>query len=180
MNIMNETLKSPFFKYCLDPFGTGLFRQQKDPVPCSCCGRTTQLVYDGPFYTQIRDVRLCPECVHSGAAAAKFEGMFADWGQDGEACAPEAKDELAHKTPSPTTWQDFFWPVHCGDFCAFVAYVGYEELVAMGLAESAEPIEPLPDGLTLRDLQNGPGASPQGYLFRCLGCGKNLVLCDFG
>lgn len=71
--------------------------------------------------------------------------------------------------------------MHCGDYCAFVGYVGYRELKQMGIVDEilqdsvwdmwgAKPEE------VLKDLVNG--GSVQGYLFQCLHCGKYLLWAD--
>lgn len=63
----------------------------------------------------------------------------------------------------------------------FIGYVGYRELKQMGIVEEVledsvwnewgdEPIK------LLMDVVNG--SSVQGYLFRCLHCGKHLLWVD--
>ena len=42
------------------------------------------------------------------------------------------------KTPCYRGWQQEYWPAHCGDFCEFIAYVGWKEIVEMGLENSVE------------------------------------------
>ena len=73
-------------------------------------------------------------------------------------------------------WQQEYWRAHCNDFCAFLGYVGYRELEQMGLVD--EVLEDL-DGWNkehIRELTND--GSFQGYLFRCLHCGKHLLHAD--
>ena|GEM_PF-5479752 len=70
---------------------------------------------------------------------------------------------------------------HCGDYCAFVEYVGMEEPEKMGLADKPEDIYRKDAAFfgidTIREgLYNG--GSLQGYLFRCLVCGKYQFYAD--
>lgn len=70
---------------------------------------------------------------------------------------------------------------HCGDYCAFVGYVGMEEPEKMGLADEPEDIYRKDSAFfdldTIREgLYNG--GSLQGYLFRCLVCGKYQLYAD--
>ena len=68
----------PVFQYHPDPFATGLFQMQNEPVTCPCCGRDTSVIYKGPFYSVDEVENLCPDCIASGAAAEKFDGEFQD------------------------------------------------------------------------------------------------------
>lgn len=172
----------PPFRYHPNPLATGAFIRTDSPVNCSCCGKKVNIYYNGPFYSVENINGLCPECISSGKAAEKFDGEFQDEasleaGVDDE----EKRDELIHRTPGYQGWQQEYWRAHCGDYCAFAGYVGYRELKQMGIAEEllddsvwnqwmAEPEE------MLKNLVNG--GSVQGYLFRCLHCGKNLLWID--
>lgn len=172
----------PPFQYHPDPLETKAFLLAESPVACDCCGKNTQLYYEGPFYA-VEDVNyLCPECISSGKAAQKYEGEFQDERSlEGGVDSPDKLDELIHRTPGYHGWQQEYWRTHCGDYCAFVGYVGYRELKQMGIVDEilddfvwddwgAEPEE------RLNDIVNG--GSVQGYLFRCLHCGKHLLWID--
>ena len=172
----------PSFRYHPNPLETGAFTQTDSPVICNCCGRHVYLYYDGPFYAIEEVDCLCPECIASGKAAEKFDGEFQDEASLEEGTDDEEKlDELLHRTPGYHGWQQEYWRAHCGDFCAFVGYVGYRELKQMGIVEEilddsainrewAEPEE------LLKNLVNG--GSIQGYLFQCLRCRKHLLWID--
>ena len=134
-----EKLKSldlPFFKYHPNPLATGAFTQAQYAVVCDCCGCSTHIYYDGPFYA-IDDINyLCPKCIASGAAAKKFDGAFQDDGcLETEVLDAEKVDELIHRTPWYSGWQQEYWRSHCGDFCAFIGYVGAAELKALGVLD---------------------------------------------
>ena len=74
---------------------------------------------------------------------------------------------------------------HCDDFCAFLGYVGAKELKEMGVLE--EVIENgNPQWECTWDEQDieliktmVSGESMQGYLFKCLHCGKHFLCIDF-
>lgn len=174
--------KLPFFKYHPNPLETEAFLQADSPVVCDCCGNPTRIYYEGPFYA-VEDIHfLCPECISNGKASLKYDGEFQDTGSlDSGVDSPDKLDELIHRTPGYHGWQQEHWRMHCGDYCAFVGYVGYRELKQMGIVDEilqdsvwdmwgAKPEE------VLKDLVNG--GSVQGYLFQCLHCGKYLLWAD--
>ena len=94
---------------------------------------------------------------------------------------PERLEELIYRTPGYRGWQQEYWRAHCGDYCAFLGYVGYRELKQICIVEQIldDPIwaewDAEPEELR-RSLVNGGGA--QGYLFQCLHCGKYLLWSD--
>ncbi|AET62014.1 protein yiej [Paenibacillus terrae HPL-003] len=46
----------------------------------------------------------------------------------------EAKlDELLHRTPGYEVWQTVAWLDHCDDYCIFIDFVGWKELVSRGI-----------------------------------------------
>ncbi len=172
----------PFFKYHPDPLATGAFTQADPPKTCQCCGKPAPVYYEGPFYS-VEDVFcLCPDCIASGQAARKFQGEFQDPCSVDEGVQDLAKlEELICRTPGYRGWQQEHWRAHCGDYCAFLGYVGYRELKQMGIVEQVledsmwEEWCEAPEEL-LHALDNG--GSVQGYLFRCLHCGKYLLWID--
>lgn len=172
----------PFFRYHPNPLDTEAFQQADPPVTCDCCGKPARIYYDSPFYAE-KDVGcLCPGCIASGEAARKFDGAFQDeCSLEGGVDSPDKLDELIHRTPGYQGWQQEYWRTHCGDYCAFIGYVGYRELKQMGIVEEVladsmwdewgeEPIK------LLMEVVNG--GSVQGYLFQCLHCGKHLLWVD--
>lgn len=170
--------KLPFFKYHPDPLKTGSFRVSDSPIVCPCCGKKNLIIYEGPFYSTADPYGICPDCIASGAAAEKFDGEFQDSESTDGVDDPAKLDELTRRTPGYCGWQQEYWRAHCGDFCAFLGYVGYDDLKRMGLLDEilddpdiADYREYLP-GLT-RD------GSVQGDLFQCLHCGKHLLHIDF-
>ncbi len=98
----SRKLKSlPHFRYHPDPFKTGVFKDDVSVV-CECCEQATDVYYCGSVYS-VEDVNyLCPHCIASGAAAAKFDAGFiqdADPLPDGAADAHGKTEELFQRTP---------------------------------------------------------------------------------
>ena len=127
----------PFFRYHPNPLETGAFKESADGVVCDCCGKTTHIFYyKGPFFSEKDMDYLCPSCIASGEAARKFDGEFQDeYSLDDGVDDPEKLDELIHRTPGYSGWQQEYWRAHCGDYCAFLGYVGAKELRALGVLE---------------------------------------------
>ncbi|MCY4765806.1 PF03691 family colicin E2 tolerance protein CbrC [Klebsiella aerogenes] len=194
---MHQTKPLPIFKYHPDPLATGAFKQDKTVV-CACCEQQTSVYYTSPFYC-VEDVEyLCPWCIADGSAAEKFKGCFQDeCSLEGvySECDDSDKStdnfvnpyseeqilELITRTPGYQGWQQEYWLGHCGDFCAFIGYVGWDEIKDR-LHEFADLAGDCSDfGIELADLSkyllnNG---DCQGYLFRCLDCGKLRLWADF-
>lgn len=171
---------------CL-PFGItqtlwilGLLMSPKRVLSATVAVRPPISLYTNPFFS-IEDIAyLCPECIASGAAARKYNGSFQDdLSLDDGVDNPEKLDELIHRTPGYSGWQQEYWRAHCGDYCAFLGYVGARELRALGVLE-----EVLDDSMwdeeekeMIRESVNG--GHLQCYLFQCLHCGKHLLWMDF-
>ena len=98
----------------------------------------TDVWYTGPFYSQEDVGQFCPECIANGSAAEKFDGEFQDGTNVEEVSDPKKLDELIHRTPGYRAWQQEFWRAHCDDFCAFVGYVNWDDLVRMGIEKEIE------------------------------------------
>ena len=135
----------PQFKYHPKPLETGAFEQDKT-VECDCCEQQTSVYYSGPFYCVDEVEHLCPWCIADGSAAEKFAGSFQDdasiegvefeYDEEDEFAGikntypDEMLKELVERTPGYHGWQQEFWLAHCGDFCAFIGYVGWNEPIA--------------------------------------------------
>ena len=171
----------PKFRYHPDPIGTGAFKRSETPGRCQCCGRITEYEYDGPIFTEEDVEDLCPWCIADGTAARKYDCTFQDDYSVDDVNDPEKLDELIHRTPGYCGWQQEVWLAHCNDYCAFVGYVGMTELEKMGLSDKLEDIyrkdEAMFDIGDIRECMTN-GGSMQGYLFRCLHCGKYQLYAD--
>ena len=65
----------PHFRYHPDPFKTEVFKEDASVV-CECCEQATDVYYRGSIYCTADVKYLCPHCIASGAAAAKFDAGF--------------------------------------------------------------------------------------------------------
>lgn len=91
---------------------------------------------------------------------------------------PDKLDELFIAHQATVAGNKNIGSAHCGDYCAFLGYVGAKELRALGVMD-----EVLDDSMWDDDqkdmIQNMVnGGSVQGYLFQCLHCGKHLLWVD--
>ena len=170
----------PTFRYHPNPLETGAFEEAVDGVTGDCCGQTTHVFYTAPFFAVENIECLCPECIASGEAARKYHGSFQDdCSVDGGVEDPARLEELIYRTPGYHGWQQEYWRAHCGDYCAFLGYVGARELRALGALEDVldDPMWDKGQKEMIRESVNG--GHLQCYLFQCLHCGKHLIWMDF-
>lgn len=173
----------PQFKYHPYPLKTKAFIQTDQFVICDCCGNSTDIWYRSPFYAVETIHHLCPSCIANGMAAKKFNGEFQDSASVDDGVKDGSKlDELVHRTPGYHGWQQEYWRAHCGDYCAFLDYVDYQDLKQRGIVEEilddamwSEEMWGMKSEELLEALDCG---GVQGYLFQCLHCGKHLLWID--
>jgi uncharacterized protein len=169
----------PTFRYHPNPVANGVIKQES--TRCPVCGENRPYVYVGPFYSEEDVNGICPWCIADGSAAAKYDGMF----QDPAGCEAVSDTgrllELTTRTPGFFGWQQEDWLSHCDDFCAFIGYVGWLEIVniAEDLREDIERIQ-REFGITFEQFKNSlvNNGTHQGYLFQCLHCGKHRLTTD--
>ena len=179
----SKKLKSlPHFRYHPDPFKTGVFKDYASVV-CECCEQATDVYYCGSVYS-VEDVNyLCPHCIASGAAAAKFDASFiqdADPLPPGVADAKSKTEELFKRTPGYFSWQGEHWLACCDDYCEFLGDVGTKELQEMGIADEVFADYALREEFAVEDVRDYlvAGGDMAGYLFRCTHCGKYQIYVD--
>ena len=112
---------------------------------------------------------------------------------DLERLSDERRAELEYRTPHMVTWQDSFWPAHCGDYCRFIKEVGRPGLTQLspegdGTAFFATHAPDVADLDHAREVWEGIRPDPPldgrvaysvgVYLFRCLTCGEPVLLWD--
>lgn len=172
-------MELPRFKYNPDPINARVI--EKNKTHCPVCDKEKEYVFVGPFYSIEEVEGICPWCIHDGSASKKYDGDFFDAASLESVENNAYIDELVHRTPGYIGWQQESWLSHCGDFCAFIDYVGWEEIkdIANDLVEDIEKIKRRMR-LTQEEFEKSMvnGGSHQGYLFRCLKCGKHRLTSD--
>jgi uncharacterized protein CbrC (UPF0167 family) len=171
-------LKPPAFKYHPDPIATGSVVESDEE--CVCCGRARGLIYQGPVYAiEEYESCLCPWCIADGSAHEQLGASFTDevgvgGGGAWDAVSEAVVDEVAHRTPGFSGWQQERWWTHCGDAALFLGRAGKAELEAFG----PSAIEAIRADTGLDEARWRPffagldkDGSPTAYLFRCSTCG---------
>jgi uncharacterized protein CbrC (UPF0167 family) len=173
------------FRYHPFPVYTKAIKPQ--PITCPISGQASDYSYSFETYPtnddeagEEQDVQICPWCLHNGAAARQYPDISFNDAPVTPDVDRAARDELAHRTPRYVSFQEQEWPVHHGDYSAFVGYVGWREIAAFA-GELAGDLARLRRQLTWSkpDLESWVnGASVQGYLFRCTTCGGHQLTFD--
>lgn len=183
----------PVFKYFPDPLGAGSF--VVSPAVCVCCNQGRGYIYDrNPFADGDYESKICPWCIHDGSAADLIDGVFStSLGLGGEleqwdAVSKAVEEEITKRTPGFDTLQNDQWYTHCEDAAEFLGSVSKESLEEMGQGVVRDFIEALGEETYEEYLEFGStelldlmeeGSHGQGYLFRCLHCGKHGGFMDF-
>lgn len=176
--------KLPDFRYHPDPVGTGSVVAAE--VACAGCEQRRPYTYTGPVYAEEElAAALCPWCIADGTAASRFDAQFTDvsWAVPDD--VPEtATDEVLHRTPGFSGWQQERWLHHCGDAAAFLGAVGAAEVADLPDALEALRNEHSAGGWPADQIDSYLAAlatdgPPTAYLFRCLACGVHLAYSDF-
>lgn len=106
--------------------------------------------------------------------------------------AQQRTEELEQRTPVLLTWQDWFWPVHCGDYCQFIKEAGKPDLIALArdgdgksffhdhLADLAfTDVDAVWNSIRLDSPTTYTEAYTVGvYLFQCLECNQYIIVWD--
>lgn len=194
------------FRYFAHPHQFSTYREE--PAQCNLCGRSRP-GYAGPFYGP-RDIEfVCEECLATGrlkgldiatnqgdidSLREQVRGFHQQLRDDEcERLVRDRTAELEHQTPSHITWQDFFWPAHCGDYCCFIKEVGQPELARLApdgngpefLATHASDITDIESAREVWagirpdiPLDSHLSYSLGVYLYHCLICSEHVLLWD--
>jgi uncharacterized protein CbrC (UPF0167 family) len=169
----------PEFKYNLKPLDNQIIIRRT--AVCPVCNKETDYVYEGFFYSKKEIKNICPWCIANGKAATKYKGEFQDMALCEKVERKEYIDELLHRTPGYIGWKQEQWLSHCGDFCAFVGYIGGQEIIQLvdELEDDLQRIKRV-YGLTKEELEKHlkNNSDLQGYLFKCVVCGKHRLTVD--
>lgn len=182
---MEDNIKSsalPKFKYHPDPLKTGSIELKE--TDCPVCGKHSDYCYIGPLYSREIIEGICPNCIADGSAAKKYNGEFTCGcgGVDNN----EYHDELIHRTPGFYSVQEGHWMSHCGDYCEFIAKIGQVSNIGINeflkniIPEDIEEITGIL-GVKKEELEEfmEKHGDVEGYLFKCLKCGKMRIYIDY-
>ncbi|MCG8576667.1 MAG: CbrC family protein [Flavobacteriales bacterium] len=175
-----DTIPLPEFKYNPDPIKLEVIERVR--TTCPVCNELKAYKYVGPFYCIEEVEGICPWCIKDGSATKKYNGSTQDWSSCDSVDSHEYKYELTKRTPGYFGWQQEYWLSHCGDFCAIIDYVGWEDI------EHLEQ-ELLPDLASIKkdynisqeeletNMKEG-SMTMQGYLFQCIKCNQHRICAD--
>ena len=190
----------PFFKYNPHIIQNKIFENVEkvkvediilENVICESCDEPTNIVYSNNSYSEkLIDINpfICPWCISNGTAKKQldlcFQDIFCVEGISDINNVPYSKEtliEILQRTPWYKGHQQEYWLSHCNEPCAFIAYVGWEEIKNLldDFVDLKKDCESL--GLSLQELQKSlkNGGSCQGYLFQCLHCKKYRLYFDY-
>jgi uncharacterized protein len=197
---------APEFRYFRDPHTFSTY--SGDSERCDLCGQIRP-GYDGPFYGPQDVDRVCEQCLATGRLldiegsanegdAARVREQLAQLHPDlaadqVDALAQARTVEVETRTPHLVTWQSFFWPVHCGDYCCFLREAGKPDLRKLAPDRNGRAFlrahlynEDEDTGIEYLWEQLRPDSpTSQGesytvgvYLFQCLHCQEYVILWD--
>ena len=168
-----DTSQLPTFTYCPNPLESGILSFGA-PEVCDCCGEVVTIYSEAGLYCMEEVHLLCPHCIHSGKAAKKFNGTFQQMHEF--VSKPHANYELSCCTPGYISWQGEYWPAHCDDHCAFIGFVGANELNDLGIWDTVEHTTAYDINILQEYMRDG--GDLQGYLFQCLHCKTYVLYAD--
>ncbi|MBO6938257.1 MAG: CbrC family protein [Deltaproteobacteria bacterium] len=176
------TAPLPTFRYHPDPIGTGSV--VTSDARCLVCEASRGYIYTGPFFAEEEvEEELCPWCIASGDAAARFDGIFVDdWGLT-DNIPDSVVAEITQRTPGFSGWQQERWWLHCGDGGTFLGPAGAADVVAHGpitrehlRQDLGWPADERFDRYIASLTADG---QPTAYLFKCRVCGEVGGYSDF-
>jgi uncharacterized protein CbrC (UPF0167 family) len=175
----------PAFRYYPDPVAGESIAPSAEP--CSACERVRgYLVTSVAYGAEVPDeARFCPWCVADGSAYRRFGAFFNEVDAPLGAVPAAAREEVERHTPGFDTWQDWGWPVHCGDVMAYLGQPRAGELrrhpdAWSAIRENIRQWEWGKDEDAAAEFIDGldPEGGTVAYLFRCLHCGAHTAVWD--
>jgi uncharacterized protein CbrC (UPF0167 family) len=171
----------PDFAYYPDAIADG--RVHETDKECAACNRARGWISDALLYSATKpgDTCFCPWCIADGAAVRLFGGSFNE--VDDGVTDDEAARIVSERTPNFETWQDWYWPAHCGVPGIYRGQPSgdeiraYPEALAALLADLRQ-YESGRDDKHLADFIDGLGGGHVAYLFQCPSCETPMVMWD--
>jgi uncharacterized protein CbrC (UPF0167 family) len=171
----------PHFAYYPDAIADG--RVHPSDRECAACRRARGWISDAILHSASKpeDAYFCPWCIADGTAVRLFGGSFNEL--DDGAADDEAARIAAERTPSFETWQDWFWPTHCGVPAVYRGQPSGDELRAYPEAFAAlladiRQYDWGRDEKYVAEFIDGLGGGHVAYLFQCSSCGLPMVPWD--
>jgi hypothetical protein len=132
------------------------------------------------------DDSLCPWCIADGSAHERYNAEFTDYAAVGGFRLPntletQVREEVAHRTPGFSGWQQEQWLACCNDAAAYLGPAGHAELTSRwpGAVEAVRADCGL-DGAEWEGFFHALDADggPTAYVFQCLHCNRLLAYQD--
>jgi uncharacterized protein CbrC (UPF0167 family) len=189
----------PYFENPVQPLSSW----SAEDAACHFCGAIGP-GFDGPFFGPIDVERVCEACLRRGAlreahvttCTGDVDALRRQLGALHPELPTDAVDELVetrtsaleHCTPRLQSWQDWLWPVHCGEYCRFIEEIGKPEI--RKLAANADPeawfcsAAGAPAHVWRAIRNDSPRTAPEStydtivYRFSCRACGSPVLLWD--
>lgn len=177
-------MELPNFKYHPHPIASGSIVESKNQ--CKVCNQARGYIYEGPAYCEEDlEAAICPWCIADGSAHRKFDVLFTDPAEFPDDIPEGVADEIAHRTPGFSAWQEPRWMFCCKDGAAFLEPVGAAEISArypmlegtlMGFIVHELHISGGAANQMLRSLNRDQG--PTAFVFQCLHCDHQPAYID--
>ena len=199
------------FKYFQEPYKFSSILDNEHE--CDICHQV-KTCFDASLYYGPKDyVAFCFDCVTQGrlkevgATAVdpdtlelktqlrKIHKEFLE--EELEKKSQSITDSLINSTPQLTTWQEFHWPAHCGDYCTFIKIAGKEyfnqlaedgngkklfKRTLYGYLKKITDVDSVWEGLcdaSIKDLgDENCNWETSAYIFRCRVCGEVITIWD--
>lgn len=147
---------------------------------CQCCGQARGYVCTGLVVArEDLESAICPWCIADGSAAERFGAEFTEPGGVASGLwvpvPDEVVDEVCHRTPGFTSWQNSRWWTHCRDAGEFLGRAGHDDLVgrwAGALDEIRGDAEVDDEDWETVFEQLDVDGDATAYVFRCRHCGR--------
>lgn len=180
---MSTSELPPEFFYYPDAVADG--RVQRSEAACTACGRSRGWISEAVLYTasELDDPVFCPWCIADGTAVSRFGGTFNELNDPVD---PDVAAEVTERTPNFETWQDLWWPTHCGQPAIYRGQPTGSQLradpaaLAAFLDLLAREVDWTQDEAFLAEFIDGLGGDQTAYRFECPVCAQPVMRWDCG
>ena len=167
----------PHFPYSPNAFKPELGLFEASEIECPCCKKVRGYSYQLTPYCEKAIDNLCPWCIADGKASEMFEASFSQDVSRDQPIAVEASEQVYARTPGYISWQGENWLGHCNDACAFIEYVGFDDIAHIWEEVKGDiELAGWDKEIVKENLQKE--GNMVGYLFRCRQCGNHRLSVD--